>query len=164
MIYPLFFRTRFGSFRLDATRRGLYALDRARGSKSAGTKIPSQVAGLLKKASRQLRAYLQGKKVSLEKFPIDWSGHSIFEKRVLRELAKIPYGETQSYQLLAAKAARPTAQRYVGRILHKNRLPLFLPCHRIVPKEGGLGGFSKGAAWKRRLLKLEGVRINRLSR
>lgn len=158
------FRTPFGLFCLRATSRGLYSLEVVQnctrgggGAKPSGVnqKIPSRTGFLLRKTSFQICSYLAGKKVDFRRFPVDWTGLGRFEKRVLQELRKIPWGKTQSYQFLAVKTGKPKAARYVGQILHLNRLPLIVPCHRIVLKRGGLGGFSRGVRWKKRLLKLE---------
>ena len=83
-----------------------------------------------------------------------------FEKQVLKALKKIPWGEIGCYQDLAKQAGRPEATRYVGRILHRNRLPIIIPCHRILPKGGGYGGFAKGVQMKKRLLKLESCSVD----
>lgn len=156
-IYTHSFKTRFGFFKLEATERGFYSLQFGKGlngGKSART-TPH-----LKKLGRKLSSYLKGKKVNFDKVAIDWSGYSGFKRRVLENLRRIPRGKTGSYQFLAARAGRPKATRAVGQILHLNRLPIILPCHRILPKRGGLGGFAKGSEWKKRLLKLEGAPVD----
>ena len=157
--YAYTFRTRFGSFCLSATSKGLYSLDiiAKRHTRDGGkqSQAPSRIYSLLRKTALQLQAYLAGEKVNFGRLPVDWTGLGPFGEGVLRELRKIPSGKTQSYQFLAQKAGKPQAARAVGQILHRNRLPLIVPCHRIVPQGGGLGGFSSGIQWKKRLLKLE---------
>ena len=78
-----------------------------------------------------------------------------FQLRVWEALARIPYGETCTYGQLAAKLQ--TAPRPVGSALHKNPLPIFLPCHRVVGANGSLTGFAGGLAVKEQLLKLEQI-------
>ena len=186
-IYFLRFKTSLGPLDLSATSEGLHSLEfdrtasprslrrpsgpprndviakaqSARSNLREQEKMPPRIAFLLKNASREVRLFLKGEKVDLRHFPIDWTGYRTFEKRVLQELQKVPWGRTETYQFLARRAGRPKATRYVGRILNRNWLPLILPCHRIVPKKGGLGGFSKGIGIKRRLLKLESGRADK---
>jgi len=159
---PIFgceFKTPFGLFKILATEKGLYSLRFGKGAwiprKAQKRKVPSRIHFLLQQAARKIRTYLEGRKTDFLSFPIDWANKRPFERRVLDELRKVSWGKTVSYQFLAAKAGRPHAARAVGQIVHLNCLPIILPCHRITPKKGGLGGFSKGIGWKRRLLKLE---------
>ena len=150
------------SFRLAATRRGLYSLDFEKGARLSQTNpaAPLKVRLLMKRTASLLKAYLDQKSVNFGKLPVDWSGYKPPEREVLEKLRKIPRGRTESYQFLARQAGRPKAARYVGNVLGSNRLPIILPCHRIVPKGGGMGGFSKGVRWKKWLLKLEGAGVD----
>lgn len=157
-IYSQVFRTVFGPFRLWGTDQGLYSLEFGKGW--PGNR-PSRSNPILKRAARRISDYLKGRKVDLGRIPVDWSGYAGFRKRVLENLRKIRRGETANYQFLAARAGKPRAARSVGQILRLNRLPIILPCHRILPKAGGVGGFSKGAEWKKRLLKLEGASVDK---
>jgi methylated-DNA-[protein]-cysteine S-methyltransferase len=107
-----------------------------------------------KKAEGQLKKYLDGK---LKRFDLklDIQGTS-FEKRALAKVAGIPYGETLTYGQIASKIGQPAAARAVGSANAKNRLPLIIPCHRVVAADG-LGGYGGGVPMKRRLLKMEGA-------
>ena len=78
-----------------------------------------------------------------------------FQKAVWNELRKIPRGQTRTYGEIAAAIGRPKAVRAVGTACGANPLPLFIPCHRVVAKNG-LGGFGSGLPWKKLLLKEEG--------
>ncbi len=78
-----------------------------------------------------------------------------FEKKVLSELKKVPFGQTITYKGLAEDLGSPKAFRAVGRALGKNPWPLFIPCHRVVASDGLLGGFSGGLEIKKRLLDFE---------
>jgi methylated-DNA-[protein]-cysteine S-methyltransferase len=80
-----------------------------------------------------------------------------FPADVLRELAQVPYGRTDTYGGLAARAGRPRAARAVGTIMNRNPIPIVLPCHRIVGASGALTGYAGGLDVKRRLLELEGA-------
>ena len=162
--YSYLFRTPLGSFRLTATRRGLYSLDFHRKTPKKKGKIPRPVRLLLERGASAIRAYLGGGRADFTRLPVDWSGYSELQKKVLGKLQKIPWGEVRSYEFLARQAGRPRAARYVGQVLRMNRLPLILPCHRIVRKTGELGGYSGGISRKRRLLKLEGGSVDNFDR
>jgi methylated-DNA-[protein]-cysteine S-methyltransferase len=104
---------------------------------------------------RELGAYFRGEPVSFT-VRLDITGTE-FQKRVWRELTKIPYGNLRSYKWLASMAGNPLAARAVGGALNKNRVPIIIPCHRVVESSGGLGGFGCGLDVKARLLEVEGV-------
>lgn len=80
-----------------------------------------------------------------------------FQKRVYKAVSEIPAGEVRSYKWVAGKACRPNAYRAVGNALNKNLNPGAIPCHRVIKSDGSIGGYSKGASFKRKLLKQEGV-------
>ena len=82
-----------------------------------------------------------------------------FSRRVWKALLNIPCGQVRSYGQLAQGLGRPGAARAVGRACGANPIPLFVPCHRVVAADGGLGGFSSGLPWKRWLLRREGVSL-----
>ena len=82
-----------------------------------------------------------------------------FHEAVLRELARVPYGRTETYGRLAAKVGRPRAARAVGTVMHRNPIPIVLPCHRIVGANGSLTGYAGGLEVKRQLLQLEGAML-----
>lgn len=89
--------------------------------------------------------------------PLDLSAGTEFQQRVWFALREIPPGQTRSYGAVAAAVQSPRATRAVGRACGMNPIPLLIPCHRVVAGTGGLGGFSGGLKWKRRLLAAEGV-------
>lgn len=79
-----------------------------------------------------------------------------FQCRVWKELQRIPYGETRSYEDIARAIDNPKAFRAVGRANGDNRIPIVIPCHRVVHANGTLGGYG-GELWRKRfLLGLEG--------
>ena len=82
-----------------------------------------------------------------------------FQESVLRELARVPYGRTDSYGRLAARVGRPRAARAVGMVMNRNPIPIVLPCHRIVGANGALTGYAGGLHVKQALLTLEGVTL-----
>ncbi len=107
----------------------------------------------------RLRNYLEGRKISFPE-PLDLRGSTPFQRTVWQQTATIPYGEVKSYSWLAEEIGHPKAARAVGRALALNPLPILIPCHRVVRKNGKLGGFSGGLKLKRRLLELEGVQLS----
>jgi AraC family transcriptional regulator of adaptative response/methylated-DNA-[protein]-cysteine methyltransferase len=78
-----------------------------------------------------------------------------FQRRVWQELLAIPYGETRSYEQLARTIGAPKAIRAVGRANGLNRIAIVIPCHRVVNKDGRLGGYGGGLRRKQFLLDLE---------
>ena len=82
-----------------------------------------------------------------------------FHEAVLHELARVPYGQVDTYGHLAARVGRPKAARAVGTVMNRNPLPIVLPCHRIVGANGSLTGYAGGLHVKRALLELEGATL-----
>ncbi len=109
---------------------------------------------LAEDAKRQILEYERG---SLKAFsiPLKLEG-TAFQMSVWESLRKVGYGEVVSYSELAGMAGRPRAVRAAASACAANRIPIFVPCHRVVRSDGSLGGFSCGAELKRLLLNLEG--------
>jgi methylated-DNA-[protein]-cysteine S-methyltransferase len=82
-----------------------------------------------------------------------------FNEQVLRELARVPYGRTETYGGLAAKVGHPRAARAVGTVMNRNPIAIILPCHRIIGANGSLTGYAGGLHVKRALLELEGATL-----
>ncbi len=78
-----------------------------------------------------------------------------FQQEVWQALREIPWGQTCTYQQLAAKIGRPTATRAVGTAIGRNPLSLVVPCHRVVGSSGALTGYAGGLPRKESLLRLE---------
>lgn len=108
---------------------------------------------VLRQAGEQLHDYFEGKRTSFS-LPLHFSGTD-FQERVWREIARIPYGRTISYSDLAHRAGAPQAIRSAGTNTGRNPLGIVIPCHRVVGKNGGIGGYAGGLEWKRYLLELE---------
>ena len=87
--------------------------------------------------------------------PVNPEG-TAFQKAVFSALSSVPYGETISYGELAIRMGRTARHaRAAGSALHRNPILLFLPCHRVLGKDGSLTGFAGGLVRKQALLKLE---------
>ena len=106
----------------------------------------------------EILEYLAGERRKFSVHPMPLWG-TPFQRRIWCETRNIPYGETMTYSHLALLCGRPGAARAVGNALAKNPIPIVIPCHRIIPKSGGLGNFSAGKDVKAKLLKIEGVKI-----
>ncbi len=105
----------------------------------------------------RLREYANGGEDDFTDVEVDTSHLTHFGRRVVKACRAIPYGETSSYGALSKQAGSPKAARAVGQCMASNRVPLIIPCHRVVAADGRLGGFSApgGILVKRRLLDLE---------
>jgi methylated-DNA-[protein]-cysteine S-methyltransferase len=135
---------------------------------------PPRVERLLDAAEEALTAYYAfwpdhpGERITalweaLLDLPVDLEGLTSFTRRVLEGLREVPPGAVVSYGALAARVGSPRAARAVGAVMARNPLPVILPCHRVISKDGTLGGFCGGRgedalALKRRLLAYEGWR------
>jgi methylated-DNA-[protein]-cysteine S-methyltransferase len=117
--------------------------------------------GALACAVEQTRRYFAGRLFEFE-LPLAFLG-TPFQIRVWRELAKIPFGATRSYGEIAQLIGHPSAFRAVGNANGRNRLPLFVPCHRVLAAGGKLGGFTGGIGLKQRLLAHEATHMARAS-
>lgn len=109
----------------------------------------------LKKLQKQILDYFKGNKIKW-RCELNFSG-TVLEKKIWKELQKIPYGSTKSYGQIAKKLK--TSPRYVGRVCGKNKYLILVPCHRVICSNGNLGGFSGlgGLKLKEKLLKLENI-------
>ena len=104
----------------------------------------------------ELDEYFEGRRHAFD-LELDLRAIPDFNVRVLRELARVPYGQTTTYGTLAARAGVPTAARAVGTVMNRNRIPIVLPCHRVIGANGKLVGYAGGLDVKERLLRLEGA-------
>jgi methylated-DNA-[protein]-cysteine S-methyltransferase len=108
-------------------------------------------------ARRELDEYFQGRRKSFD-LTVDLRALPPFTVTVLEQLARVPYGETTTYGDLARRVGRPRAARAVGTVMNRNRIPIVLPCHRVVGSTGDLTGYAGGLDVKQTLLELEGAR------
>lgn len=112
---------------------------------------------LLKEVEIQLSEYFNNQRKEFS-FPFEIEGTE-FRKKVYKELIKIPYGKTSTYSKIAKRIGNPKASRAVGGANNKNRLPIIIPCHRVIGKDGKLVGYEGGLEKKIKLLEIEGVFI-----
>ncbi len=168
------FRTKLGFMGLAFGEGGLLALTFGHPSPRAAHSsiertlrlaIPDSVTLDLDSFSHDLAERLQvrlcrfaeGEPVDFEDFPVAMIGLTAFQARTVEACQAIPWGETVSYGDLANAIGHPGAARAVGSVMAKNRVPLIVPCHRVLGAGGNLGGYSapQGLAMKRRLLAAE---------
>ncbi|MBN8531636.1 MAG: methylated-DNA--[protein]-cysteine S-methyltransferase [Alphaproteobacteria bacterium] len=114
--------------------------------------VEDRETSILAEARTQILEYFAGARTQFD-LPLDEEG-TPFQLRVWKALRAIPYGRTTTYTGLA-KAVDSVAVRAVGSACGANPLLLVTPCHRVLHKDGGLGGFSSGLWVKSRLLNLE---------
>jgi methylated-DNA-[protein]-cysteine S-methyltransferase len=115
-----------------------------------------EAPGRLDEPRRELDEYFAGDRTAFD-LPIDWSILRGFTLKVLRETARIDFGELRSYADVATAAGSPRAVRAAGNALGANPMPVVVPCHRVVRTGGALGGYTGGVERKEFLLHLEGI-------
>jgi methylated-DNA-[protein]-cysteine S-methyltransferase len=108
----------------------------------------------LDEAARQLEEYFSGRRTRFD-LPVDLRLSGGFRRSVLDYLPAISYGQTASYQSVAAAVHNPKAVRAVGTACATNPLPLIIPCHRVIRSDGRLGAYLGGHEIKRQLLAME---------
>ena len=107
-------------------------------------------------ARRELDQYFSGERRTFD-LSLDLRALPPFTLSVLQKLAQVPYGETTTYGELASRVGHPRAARAVGTVMNRNRIPIVLPCHRVVGAGGNLVGYAGGLDRKVTLLELEGA-------
>jgi O-6-methylguanine DNA methyltransferase len=106
---------------------------------------------------KQIQEYFEGKR---KKFTMKlFMKGTDFQKKVWKAIAEIGYGKTKSYFDIAKSIKNINALRAVGTACGKNPLPIVIPCHRVISKNGGIGGFGGGIPLKKKILKIEKVRF-----
>lgn len=103
----------------------------------------------------QLKEYFAGTRKKFD-IPLDIEGTE-FQKKVWKELQKIPYGKTISYKTLSEKIGNVKAIRAAGKANGQNPIPVIIPCHRVIGTDGSLTGYASGIDIKEKLLHLEGA-------
>jgi methylated-DNA-[protein]-cysteine S-methyltransferase len=153
-----------GELLLAASDRGLASIwydpdpgrDLERLARIAGPRVLRSPRSV-EPARKELDEYFEGKRRRFD-LEVDLRALAPFTVPVLRELARVPYGATTTYGELAARVGRPRAARAVGTVMNRNRIPIVLPCHRVVGATGDLVGYAGGLERKIALLELEGAR------
>ncbi len=110
-----------------------------------------------KELERDIKGYFEGKRIGFDRTHLDLSDFTPFQRRVYMITRAIPYGKVRTYGWIVDKLNLCNAQRAVGCALARNPIPIIIPCHRIIRKDGKPGGFSApgGIRLKIEMLKLE---------
>jgi len=159
------YKSPFGELYLLAGDKGLIAVSlgesfsmfRRRHAQSApGTwkLVKPQADRILRSAVAALRSFFEAGIPLPSSIPLDPRG-TPFRKKVWAALRRIPHGKTFSYGEIARRVGSPGASRAVGGACGSNPIPLFIPCHRVIAADGGLGGFGGGLKMKERLIARE---------
>ena len=114
------------------------------------------ITPMLQEACKQLEEYFSGTRTNFE-LPIKYVSGTPFQHSVWNALRNIPYGETRSYEDVAVAIGNPKAVRAIGQANNKNPILLLVPCHRVINKNGSIGGFGCGVEVKKQLLQLEAI-------
>lgn len=136
---------------------GLLTIEETDGAITAlrfgGETVSPPPTPLLQRAAQQLTEYFDARRRRFD-LPLRPQG-TAFQQAAWSALCDIPYGQTRTYAQQAAAIGNPKACRAVGMANHRNPLPLFIPCHRVIGAGGKLTGYAGGLAVKRFLLELE---------
>jgi methylated-DNA-[protein]-cysteine S-methyltransferase len=149
--------TEMGTLFLKATDKGLTGLSWV---KDPELKVSTKGNEHTQLAEKELLAFTKGK---LKKFSCKFDFGAMkatdFQIKVWKKLIQIPFGKLKSYQDIAVALGDKNLVRAIGSANGKNRVPIIIPCHRVINKSGALGGYSGGLDKKRKLLHLEGVTL-----
>ncbi|MDD4319447.1 MAG: methylated-DNA--[protein]-cysteine S-methyltransferase [Candidatus Peribacteraceae bacterium] len=118
----------------------------------------TSVEPVLEEAARQIKEYFSGARRDFADLPLAIAGSS-FSQDVWEQVRRVPYGSTLTYGQIAASLRKEGAARAVGRAVGANPLCIIIPCHRILPSDGSLGGFAWGTERKKWLLELENISV-----
>lgn len=144
------FLSPIGCIKIQGTSKGIRQVTLSKQLPCPAGPIPPS----LKNAIQQLNEYFLGKREIFD-LTLDLQGHPTFYQQVWKELIKIPYGKTTSYQYIATQLGDPNAVRAVGQANGKNPIAIIIPCHRCIAKNGQLQGYFYGLSVKLELLALE---------
>jgi methylated-DNA-[protein]-cysteine S-methyltransferase len=130
----------------------------ARAALPADEAPPRAVARLI----ADLQHYLAGGETDFSAVEVDLNDASEFHTKVYAAARAIGFGRTATYGELARRAGFPGEARAIGQAMAQNPVPVVIPCHRVVPADDRVGGFSApgGTFTKERLLVLEGLRLD----
>ncbi|MGB1288611.1 MAG: bifunctional DNA-binding transcriptional regulator/O6-methylguanine-DNA methyltransferase Ada [Aggregatilineales bacterium] len=150
-----------GYILVAATEKGVCSLSMGDDIETLVTKLHNNFAkaaierndDAIGEALQQVLNYLEGQQPHFD-LPLDIQV-TAFQKRVLEELQRIPYGETRSYGEIAKALGKPKASRAVGAACGANPVPLIIPCHRVIGSSGKITGYAFGTDRKKQLLTME---------
>ena len=153
------YKSPLGEMHLFATEEALVEIcyEQARATCSQlKYKVTSKKSPILEQAIQELEEYFKGMR-RIFTVPVKPVGGTTFQQSVWKELSRIPYGKTISYQEQASNINKPKAVRAVGAANGRNPVAIIIPCHRVIGKSGDLTGYAGGLSKKKRLLQIEGI-------
>lgn len=121
-------------------------------------RLMSHETPLLARGRDQLLEYMAGQRTEFD-LPLAPQG-TPFQQKVWDALRAIPYGQTRSYKDVALAVDCPKGFRAIGQANHRNPIPIFIPCHRVLAAGGSLGGYGGGLELKKALLAIEGIAVS----
>ncbi len=142
-----------GTVEIVGTADSVLALHFVAGEPQADSRLP----GALKTCVKQIDEYFKGDRKDFS-LPLKVEGTE-FQRKVWRQLKRIPYGAVASYGEVARAIGRPTACRAVGSANHRNPIAIIIPCHRVIGADGSLTGYGGGLWRKEWLLNFEANRL-----
>ncbi|MBM3926733.1 MAG: MGMT family protein [SAR202 cluster bacterium] len=167
-LYYDVFQTRFGWFAAVLSPNGLKYGSLKSTPQDSFEELGPQVEAAqfdpdrLKDIRELLQSFLAGKADNLDQIVLDMEDAPDFHKRAWEACRSIPLGETRTYAWLAAMAGRPGAYRAAGQAMARNRVPIVVPCHRVIGSDGGLHGYGAGGLGvKAELLRMETLLLQR---
>jgi methylated-DNA-[protein]-cysteine S-methyltransferase len=143
--YRTFLNSKIGFLEITGTDEGIASVNFVDEKQGADKKLPVH----MQKCRTELDEYFKGKR---KKFSVDLKIEGTdFQKKVWKELVKIPYGENVSYRDVAAAVGNPKGGRAVGGAVGRNNISIIIPCHRVIGSSGDLTGFG-GGLWRKEWL------------
>ena len=137
---------------------GIYFSNQKNGPKIQGDWKLDSKHPIFRQAGTELQEYLEGKRTRFS-VPLSYDGTD-FQNEIWKQIARVPFGATITYSELARKVGAPAAVRAAGTATGRNPLGIIIPCHRVVGKNGGMGGYAGGLERKKSLLKIETAATN----
>ena len=153
-IEQAYYKSPIGILRIIADENGITKVDFVKKENSSIKKSSSKI---VQDCIKQLDEYFQGERKSFE-LKLNPEGTE-FQRKVWKELLKIPYGETISYGEVSRRIKNPKAVRAVGQSIGRNPISVIIPCHRVIGSDGSITGYASGLWRKEWLLKHEGIKI-----
>lgn len=150
MLEKTYLNTPFGCFEIIGSTFGIASVKLTKQKDCPDALIPP----CLQDCVQQLKEYFSGERETFD-LMLDWRDAAAFNKAVWSALRNIPYGRTTSYAAIAEKIGDAKAVRAVGMANRNNPIPIIVPCHRVIAKNGELHGYYYGLDMKRKLLELE---------
>ena len=158
MPYIHYYSSPIGILKISAEEESITGVSLEEQEELQKTISETPPTALLQEAHTQLTEYFAGERTSFS-LPIKYPHGTPFQHSVWNALRNIPYGETRSYEDIAVAIGNPKAVRAIGQANTRNPILLLVPCHRVINKNGTIGGFGCGVEVKKQLLQLEGIEL-----